>query len=422
MLRVTSETGRLRRVLVHEPGPEVDRMVPSMMDELLFDDILYGAAARDEHRRFRQVLRLLGIEVVEVRHLLAEALATEPGRAWLLDVLLADLPPAVNERLRSASPDELSTLLAAGLRFDPHHRGIESEELFDLPPLPNWCFQRDPQIVIGSNVMFGVMASPARWREAVLARTIFRYHPDLQDASLLADPLLPEDPRPLLYGLHRPHLEGGDVTVLSPDVVAVGHSQRTNRNGIRHLARSLRRSEDGPRWLLAVVLPQRRAYMHLDTVFTVADRDACVVFPPVVTEASPEQARVYEYDLHASELRATAREALLPTLASRGVDLEPIPCGGDDPVVQQREQWTDGANVLALAPGIVVLYDRNLGTLERLGRHGFRAVAAEDLLLGRADVDLDRPARVAIVLPSHEISRARGGPHCLTHPLVRDEM
>ena len=160
--------------------------------------------------------------------------------------------------------------------------------------------------------------------------------------------------------------------------------------------------------------------MHLDTLLTPVDRDACLVHAPVILGDGPERAEVFEIDLHHKELSLTPCGRLLERLARRGIDLEPIPCGGSDPVQQQREQWTDGANALALAPGVIALYDRNLATVEALSGRGFRIASARDLLLGRAEADLDGGKRLCVLLASHEISRARGGPHCLAHPLSRD--
>lgn len=419
MLNVSSEIGRLRRVLVHGPGAEVDLMVPAMMEELLFDDILFGEGARDEHARFRRVLQLLGVETLEARDLLAETLALPEARSWALEVLLEDLPWGVRERLESADPEGLVSLLVEGIRSEGSG-GVETEELFRLTPLPNWCFQRDPQIVLGEGVVFSAMAASARHREALLARLVFRFHPELAGAEVLHDPLEHTPEHPLFLGRHRPRLEGGDLLVISPEIVAVGQSERTNLTGIRSLARALTRREGGPRWLLIQEIPRRRAYMHLDTLITPVDRDACLVFPPVIGPGGGEQGAVYELDLHAREPEPEARGDLLSALARRGVELEPIPCGGADPVHQQREQWTDGANSLAVSPGLITLYDRNRRTAEELARRGFRVVGAEELLLGRAEVDPAEPGRVCILLASHEVSRARGGPHCLTHPLERD--
>jgi arginine deiminase len=408
---VGSEIGRLRRVLVHEPGPEVDRMPPSMMEELLFDDILYGDRARDEHGRFRRVLQLCGVEVLEAADLLAQALAQAAARELVLDALA----PEQRRQLSEKAPAAIVQLLVTGSRARTHPAGVEVADLYELPPLPNWCFQRDPQVVLGTRVILSAMAAPARHREALLARTLFRFHPALRAVPVLLDPLAEG-------GGERPCLEGGDVLVLSPEVVLVGCSERTNAPALRRLARALARQPDGPRWMFVISIPRRRAYMHLDTLITPVDHDACLIHAPVLAEGGVERACVQQIDLHARELAAEPCGSLLSRLAALGLDYEPIPCGGEDPVAQQREQWTDGANALALAPGVITLYDRNVLTTAELARRGFRIVTAEDLLLGRTEVDVDAGRRVCILISSHEISRARGGPHCLAHPLLRDPL
>jgi arginine deiminase len=422
MVHVTSEIGRLRKVLVHEPGPEVDRMVPPMMEELLFDDILFGDRARDEHRRFRRLLQLLGIEVVEANALLAESLADDAARAWLW----ARLRPEAPQELRAGEPPESAekavAIAVTGLLAGDRCRGIEVEDLFRLPPLPNWCFQRDPQVILGDGVIFSAMATTARWREGLLTRCIFRFHAELAGTPVVLDPLREAREAGQFFGPHRPRLEGGDILVLSPEVVAIGVSERTNMVAVELLAEAFAKRDNSPRWMEIVHLPTRRAYMHLDTVFTIVDRDAALVFQPVICGDGPQLADTYEIDLGSSDLVPRHRGHLLETLGKRGLDLQPISCGDDDPLAQQREQWTDGANALALAPGAIVLYDRNIATADTLARSGFRVLPAEDVLLGREEVRLDGEERVCLLIDSYEMSRARGGPHCLTHPLEREDI
>lgn len=419
-LQIKSEIGRLRQVLMHEPGLEVDQMIPSMMEELLFDDILYGERAREEHRRFRRILQMLSIEVFEAQDLLREVLENPEGWAWLRQKIIPLLAADVLDRLDAMEAEEKTQALVGGLRQERPYSLGDLEEFFSIPPIPNWCFQRDPQVVVGGGVIFAAMASGARLREALLSQTIFRFHPRFSSSPILFDPLHEELSRPLFLGFQRPYLEGGDLLVLSEDVIAVGFSQRTNDIAIHHLARSLSRKEGGPRWLVVVELPKKRAYMHLDTLITPVDRDACLLYGPVLLPGGREEAAIYEIDLHTSDLLPSRQSSFLAALQRRGLFYEPILCGGKDPVHQQREQWTDGANVFALAPGVITLYAQNIYTAEALQKQGFQILEAEDLLLGRSELSLKSHQRTCILLSSHEISRARGGPHCLTHPLVRD--
>lgn len=422
MIRVNSEVGRLERVLVHEPGREVDLMVPAMMEELLFDDILYGERAREEHRRIRSLLRLRGVEVVEARALLAESLERPEARAFAAAALAGAVSEAAGERLRGAGPPELATMLIEGIRRDhpapspgaeEPRNAADARNFFDLLPLCNWCFQRDPLVAMNGGVVIPAMATRARERETLLTRILFRFHPELA-----AVPVWLDLGDPGCGGREGAWLEGGDLLVLSAQVVVAGQSARTNRAGIEALAAALRRREEGPRWLLVVEIPRRRAYMHLDTVFTPVDSDAALVHAPVILPGGGEPARVSVMDLHAATPAFAPRGDLLGALREFGLDYEPIVCGGPDPLEQQREQWTDGANALALAPGVILLYKPNVGTVRELSRHGFEVVGSADLLLGRKD--FPAPARrVCIQVSASEISRARGGPHCLAHPLAR---
>lgn len=421
MISVTSEVGRLRRVLVHEPGPEVDVMVPAMMEELLFDDILYGDRAREEHGLIRRALQVLGVEVVDAQDLLEDVLRDPAARRWTLETMLAPASADLRARLDDAPSEDLASALVGGLRLPSRTaQDPDISDLFEIPPLPNWCFQRDPQIVIGTGVVFSSMTSAARERETRLARALFRFHPDLSATPVLHEPIMADFERSHVAGAGHACLEGGDVVVLSPDVIAVGLSERTNRLGIDDLAAALAERSDAPRFVVVVELPRRRAYMHLDTLFTPIDREMALVFPPVILQRGSEKASVYEIDLRSRNRSWAPRGDLLSCLSRRGAGFEPISCGGADPIAQQREQWTDGANALALAPGVIAMYDRNRATMDELSHRGFRVVDAEDLLLGREEVDLDATERVCISFTSHELSRARGGPHCLAHPLRRD--
>jgi len=219
----------------------------------------------------------------------------------------------------------------------------------------------------------------------------------------------------------RPTLEGGDVLVLRSDLLAIGYSERTERTTIERLAEGLKAQRSPVKRLFVVAIPPARSTMHLDTVFTVISKDECLVYAPMILAGGTEEADVYQCDLTRREIAWTSGKDLLTSLKAQGLDLAPVRCGGDDPIAERREQWTDGANAFALAPGIILVYDRNVRTAEELARAGYRIVDEADLLLGRDELDL-RKGKCAVRLAAHELSRARGGPRCMAMPLVREDL
>ncbi len=422
--RVDSEIGRLRRVLVHRPGREIDWMVPSMMERLLFDDILDGDEARDEHAMFCEVLRRAGVEVLDAQDLLAAVLEVAAVRSALLGELERDyaVPPPALAQLDTLGPAPLAATLIEGIRLPAEAADTGRRQFFSLNPVPNYFFQRDPQVVLGNRLVVSSMANDAREREPLLAQTFFAHHPALADLAATFEIEVPPSGAPQHDpGFPYPTLEGGDVILVSPEIVLVGLSERTNRRGVETLADYLRLEETSFRHLIVMELPHKRSYMHLDTVFTVIDRGLCLAHLPVIEPGGPESAHVYSVDLYARELTFTLRAGgLLRTLAGLGVELDVVPCGGGaEAIDQQREQWTDGANAFAMAPGVILLYQRNRKTIAELGRRGFRVLPGEEVAAGRHDLGAG-PA--VVTLWSNELSRARGGPRCMTMPLERDPL
>ncbi len=421
-IRVDSEIGKLRRVLVHRPDREIDWMVPRMMEQLLFDDILYAKEARAEHEDFCSVLQRAGVETLEAQDLLVEVLAEPMAREELFEDLgrNGELPRQGRSVLEDLEPAALAAALIAGLRHEDGYHSAESV-LFDLTPIPNYFFQRDPQSVLGDRVMISSMATAARRREALLAKSIFSHHRLLSGHSGLFPMADGETGAGFLSGGEPPTIEGGDVLVASSEILLVGISQRTNRRGAERLVEYLRRNAGSFRHLIMVDLPARRSYMHLDTVFTLIDDGLCLAYPPVIEPGHQLTGRAFYVDLRAEEFSLMLRPSLLEALDQLGMSLDVVPCGGaGDILFPEREQWTDGANAFAIEPGVILLYRRNRRTIDELAKRGWRVVSEEDVIAGREAVVGRGPTVVTV--EGDELSRARGGPRCMTMPLEREPM
>ena len=416
-LNVTSEIGKLKSVLVHLPGREIDVMVPPMMAQLLFDDILFGQVAREEHRRFQQLMRFVAEQVVDVQDLLEEIFADEETKhAIVRDFARRE---KLGRRLTSTLADEKPAALAEILIGGIPREKQDSGELprFDLSPIPNYFFTRDPQVVLGAGLVVCGMATRARRREALLSKYIFENHTAFRDCCTFKVDFMAEDgPKK-----NAPTIEGGDILVARRDLIIVGQTERTNSLAIRQLAQSLREVGSPVKTVIVVELPKQRSFMHLDTVFTFTNIHECLIYPPVILPGGGQAAKVTAIDLTKKSISYASQKSLLATLRRHGIDLDPIYCGGKKVIDQQREQWTDGANAFTLAPGIVMLYERNVRTAEELASHGYQIVYEDDLLLGRAELETWKKKKYAIQIQGHELSRARGGPRCMTMPLERDD-
>ncbi|HUP48874.1 MAG TPA: arginine deiminase family protein [Thermoanaerobaculia bacterium] len=420
-LNVTSEIGRLRRVLVHLPGREIDLMVPPMMAQLLFDDILYGQVAREEHRRFQQLIRFIADEVIDLQDLLEEVLQNGDSRDFVVRDLARRnrLGRKLVNWLLDQPADKLAEVLISGIPREKEESGDLPK--FDLFPVPNLFFVRDPQVVIGDGVVISSMATQARRRESLLSKYVFEHHEAFRNRELFwVDFMAGEPERPM--GRNLATLEGGDVLVAGREIILVGVTERTNRAGVQQLARALKDAQSAVTTMIVVEMPKQRSFMHLDTVFTFTSRNECLIYPPVILPGGRQAAKVSSIDLTRRSLTAKPEKSLLAALERRGFELEPIYCGGRRSVDQQREQWTDGANAFTLAPGIILMYERNVRTAEELAAHGYHIIYEDDLLLGRVEMETWTDKKYALQIPGHELSRARGGPRCMTMPLEREDL
>ena len=399
----TSEIGRLRRVLLHRPGGELENLMPEYLERLLFDDIPYLKEAQREHDAFADCLRQQGVEVVYLADLVAESLTGPEVRRELIRQFLEesgtrdDRTRAALEDFLSALPDrEMVSAMMAGvrktqLRADSPRLGDflaagGDDYPFAVDPLPNLYFTRDPFATIGTGVSIHRMHTATRNRETLFGKFIFEHHPAYRSA-----------PRWYDRGLTS-SLEGGDILLLSPQVLAVGISQRTEEDSIDQLAETVLSRSRTFRKVLAFDIPKSRSFMHLDTVFTMVDYDKFTVHPNILKEIT-----VFVMELDADRKMTIRREdGRLEDILKEHLGLDHvtlIPCGSGSEIDAAREQWSDGSNTLAIAPGEVVVYARNAVTNRALEEAGIRLHT----------------------VPSAELSRGRGGPRCMSMPLWRED-
>jgi arginine deiminase len=394
---VDSEVGRLRTVITHQPDLEMRRLTPSNKAAMLFDEVPWVQRARQEHEAFTGILRDRGIEVLELADLLCDVLEKPDGRAWLLDRVITEqsVGPALCDPVRSylAGLDSgtLTAHLIGGLTRDElpgSPGGLLARTLgpagFVIPPLPNAVFTRDPSCWIAGGVSLDPMALPARRPETLLMAAIYHFHPRFTAEVF-----------PFWYGEMEgsPHLEGGDVMVIGNGAVAVGMGERTTPQAVEILSRRLF-AAGAVRHVIAVELPRARAFMHLDTIMTMVSPDTFLLYPGVT-----ETVRAWTLEPDGEDVRISLQSGLFTSLQQAlEVDRLRLIATGGDLTVAEREQWDDGNNVLALEPGVVVAYERNVDTNTKLVREGFEV----------------------LTIPGSELGRGRGGPRCMSCPVVRD--
>lgn len=398
VLGSNSEVGTLRVVILHRPGAELQRLTPRNNDKLLFDGLPWVSRAQQEHDAFADLLRSRGVEVLLMSDLLTEALASGAARiqgiAAAVDARRLGLPLAqeLSAYLRSLEPALLAHVLTAGMTFTELPSSAKSDTSlvrrmhhggdFVIEPLPNLLFTRDSSFWIGPRVAITSLALPARSRETSLTDLIYAHHPRFLGVRRA-------------YESHTAPVEGGDVLLLAPGVVAVGVGERTTPAGAEALARSL--FDDGlAHTVLAVPIAQERAQMHLDTVCTMVDVDAVVMYPAISDSLSAFTIK------HTPDGVKILDEAPFVTAAADAMGIERLRVidTGLDPVTAEREQWDDGNNTLALAPGVVVAYERNTETNARLQDSGIEVLP----------------------IAAAELGTGRGGPRCMSCPVARDPL
>ncbi|AQP60905.1 arginine deiminase [Listeria monocytogenes] len=403
-LNITSEIGKLQTVLVKRPGSELENITPEYLESLLFDDIPYLKMMQKEHDFFAKTMKDSNIEVLYLEKLAAEALREANNKESFLTKMIKESNQMdesalyVRDYLMSFDEEEMIRKLMSGLKKSeiPERKKKHLNEMMDeqypffLDPLPNLYFTRDPAAVIGNGVTINRMFQPARRRESMFIELILKHHPRFSNQEI-----------PVWSGRGEPFsLEGGDELVLNEETVLVGVSERTDARAVERLAESLFSRSPKIKRVLAVEIPETRSFMHLDTVFTMVNFAQFTIHPAIQNQQG--ELNIYILEKSENGLEITPRRDFQRVIAEvlDEPEIDFIPCGGEDVIVSAREQWNDGANTLAIAHGEVITYDRN-----------------------QVSNDLLRSAGIKVhEVISSELSRGRGGPRCMTMPLVRENL
>ena len=402
-INVTNEIGTLKKVMLHRPSDELLSLTPEALEELLFDDIPFLKIAQKEHDNFAKVLKNNGVEVLYLEDLVADVIKDKEIKIAFIDEYIKEAElysEECQEKVKDylmAIKNEKKLVLKTMEGFRKKDIALNSTSLSNLTedensilikPMPNLYFTRDPFACVGNGVNINTMYSTTRKRETLYGEYVFKHHKDYKGKV------------PFYYDRHSlPSIEGGDILNLTNETVAVGLSHRTTAVAIDAFAKNIFANKNSIKNILVFEIPKKRAFMHLDTVFTQIDYDKFTIHPGILGPLNLYNIeKKAKGEIKISHFDTTLEKILGKYSTSKTVEL--IKCGGDDPVVSEREQWNDGSNTLCIAPGKIIVYSRNEVTNEILNKKGLKVIE----------------------IPDSELSRGRGGPRCMSMPFYREEL
>jgi arginine deiminase len=410
-VNVSSEIGTLEAVILHSPGQEVEKMIPENVERALYSDILNLSVAKEEYQQFKDILDL-HCKTYEVKELLAKILNQSRVKENLLSKICeSENVPELKEYLSSLECDEIARQLIEGVDIKRNSlTKYLSNERYSLRPLHNFIFTRDASISLYNKVLIGKMANNVRERESVIMNAIFKYHPDFGVER--HNPIAQNTEK----DIQSVKIEGGDVLIVSENVLVIGTGVRTSTQGIDFIVDAIKKDRKEPFHILVQELPDTpESFIHLDMVFTLLDKDSCMVYEPLIL--SHDRYRTIHITIANGKVLSIENEPnLLKALQKQGFDFKPITCGGSDKWNQEREQWHSGANFLALAPGIIIGYDRNIHTIEELNKNGFSVIAAKDIINKKVSFPTEKSV---ITIAGAELARGGGGARCMSMPVRR---